>query len=239
LPNHALITFGGAEQKVTELFPYLRTMRVDRLLTAPTDRWVAMLGSGSTDGSRGDQEEANCQFFHIATMIHGICSRMSYLQGYRNLSIMSYYDAMFECPPDLGAAVFEETLAPESGTVVISPYSTGNAKYSPPVQWWEQLVEKLNNGEEVYGVRGSIIKTNGETPIRGTSPLYLPYKSLVPYLDKCRGFIGARSGLCEIVSSAKCRKVVIYSRQSEWYPEGMMMAYTGLGSIGEFTEVYF
>jgi hypothetical protein len=164
--------------------------------------------------------------------------------------MMDYYSAMFESAPDLNAPRFEpcesdaETgIASTPNTILIAPYTTGNAKYSPGADWWERLVDGLRGGESNYdettvkilaavGVNKSyIIKTNGEISIKGTEPILIPYKNLVPYLNQCHAFIAARSGLCEIVSSAGCIKVIIYSRKSEWYPEGMMKSYTGLGGM--------
>lgn len=43
--------------------------------------------------------------------------------------------------------------------------------------------------------------------------LKFPVEASVPYLEYAGGFIGMRSGLCDVISSAACRKLLLYPKE--------------------------
>lgn len=88
--------------------------------------------------------------------------------------------------------------------VIISPYA--KSVTSVPGNVWEQIVQD-------YTGRGYQIYTNvtaGERPLRNTiaiSPRICEMKSVV---ERAGTFIGIRSGLCDVLRTADCRKIALY-----------------------------
>ncbi len=52
--------------------------------------------------------------------------------------------------------------------------------------------------------------TGGELPIRGTKPLRAPIPLIIAASEHAGRFVGIRSGLCDVLTTAKCQKTVIY-----------------------------
>lgn len=90
-------------------------------------------------------------------------------------------------------------------TVIISPYA--NTFINMSSETWIHLATCLKQ-------LGYDVCTNSsgdsEPVIYGTKPIFFSYKDAVSVLEYAGYFIGVRSGLCDIVSSAKCKKIVLY-----------------------------
>ncbi len=114
----------------------------------------------------------------------------------------------------------------EGNTVVLSPY----VNTLPPIPWWvwRQLAERLK-------MHGYMVCTNCGSPtekaIEGTIPLHFDYDISVPILEKCGYFVGIRSGFCDIISSAKCKKIIVYQPYIFW-GEGDNLDYFSLNING-------
>ena len=96
-----------------------------------------------------------------------------------------------------------EEIVPNK-TVILSPYAKSVTKL--PDKIWEDIVED-------YRDKGYLIYTNvagDEQPLKGTkaiSPDISQMKSVV----ECAGtFIGIRSGLCDVIRTANCKKIALY-----------------------------
>lgn len=93
----------------------------------------------------------------------------------------------------------------EGKTVLLSPYA--NTISNLPDEIWEMIAVK-------YQQQGYVVFTNSsgkhEPTVKGTKSLFLPYSQMVPILEKAGTFIGMRSGLCDIIASAKCKKIILY-----------------------------
>lgn len=91
-------------------------------------------------------------------------------------------------------------------TVILAPYA-GSFQSEMGIAAWERLTEGLLQ-------KGYVVCTNccgdREQPIKGTVPIFFPYEEAVNILEYAGGFIALRSGLCDIVSQAKCKMVIIY-----------------------------
>ena len=95
-------------------------------------------------------------------------------------------------------------------TVIISPYV--NTLGALPAWFWIELVDKLNS-------RGYTVCTNcgpNESPVYGTIKLDIPYAKLKMYYEFAGYFISSRNGLCDIISSFKMIKVIIYQPNLYW-----------------------
>jgi hypothetical protein len=89
-------------------------------------------------------------------------------------------------------------------TVILSPYAKSMVQL--PDKYWEALVAE-------YQQMGYFVCTNiagNEKPIKGTKLLTIPINQMVSAVEQAGIFIGIRSGLCDIISNARCRKVLIF-----------------------------
>jgi hypothetical protein len=132
------------------------------------------------------------------------------------------------------------TKLPPANTILLSPYSLSYCEYTLSDEFWRPIIDTL-------AARGYQLLTNcagDERPLPRTEPIFLPYSISVPYLNHCAGFIGFRSGLCDIISTAACKKVILYSYEAMYNPDGVNLAFTGLKNMRlcddavelEFTE---
>ncbi|MBR1912088.1 MAG: hypothetical protein IJ828_07000 [Treponema sp.] len=107
--------------------------------------------------------------------------------------------------------LFEQNGLIKGRTVLFAPYSYTMATYSP--LFWKKLAEKLK--EMGYAVCTNI-GTEKEQAVEGTVGVFLRYEELSSFLKMAGYFIGVRSGLCEVVSSIPCKKIILYGFKSHW-----------------------
>ncbi len=119
-------------------------------------------------------------------------------------------------------------------TVLLAPYaSTFDDEID--VEWWEELVLYLKTKNYIVFSNTS---SESESVIRGTVGASWKYEELVPILDFCGYFIGVRSGLCEVISSSSCRKIIIYQEyMSKRKMEYFSLKNMGLGDSSILTEI--
>lgn len=109
-----------------------------------------------------------------------------------------------------------------NNTVILSPY----VNTLPAIPWWVwiELAKKLK-------MAGYMVCTNCGSPnekeIEGTVALRFSYDISVPVIEKCGFFIGIRSGFCDVISTAKCKKIIIYQPYIFW-GEGTNLDYFSL-----------
>lgn len=149
-----------------------------------------------------------------------------WIRGYKELNfekVFRYFvfgfddNVAFELPPhqDNSAAVdalFEKYSLLKEKTVVLSPYS--NTLFELPDDFWEEIAAHFTE-------RGYTVCTNcaaaSERPVKGTREVFFPFGIAVDFLNAAGCFIGIRSGLCDIISSSICRKVIIYEKDGLFY----------------------
>ncbi len=111
-------------------------------------------------------------------------------------------------------------------TVILAPYSNTLSEF--PNQLWEQLVARLHE-------KGYTVCTNScgakEPPIKGTEGVFFPLSIAAAVVSLAGGFIGARCGLCDIISSADAKKIILYDRDSYFY-QGTTREYFSLNDMG-------
>jgi hypothetical protein len=93
------------------------------------------------------------------------------------------------------------TEIPRGRAVLMAPY----AKSVVPVPWsfWEQTAER-------HASQGDLVATvvyGDEDPIPGTLALEIPIPELLDAVEHAGTFISLRSGLCDVVHTARARKV--------------------------------
>ena len=107
-------------------------------------------------------------------------------------------------------AIFEEYELVPGKTVLLAPYAGKSDMWDIPMAFYTKLADKLH-------AAGFSVSTNAsgakELAVPGTKPLLVPYRLARPFCERAGTFIGLRSGLCDIISGARCRKVILYSNK--------------------------
>lgn len=101
--------------------------------------------------------------------------------------------------------IFDKYNLYKGKTILLSPYA--NTIHTMSEDFWCILANKLKK-------KGYCVCTNvngeNEKPIKGTIGIFIPYVQIIDFLNKSGGFIGMRSGLCDIVSSTTAKMAVLY-----------------------------
>jgi hypothetical protein len=163
-----------------------------------------------------------------------------WLRGYKGLNfekmfryfVFGFNDSVrHELPPrkDYGKeveALFRQYGLIKGKTVVLSPYS--NTLFSLPEALWQSIAQHCK-------ALGLAVCTNcaatGEAPIKGTVPVFFPLGQAIAFMDAAGYFIGVRSGLCDIISSSICKKVILYEKGGFFY-KSSQYAYFSLAQMG-------
>ena len=145
---------------------------------------------------------------------------LTWLEGLHGWNMRNIYDAVFfggqgyarlisPCFLTYSQEVdelFERTGMREGRTVVLSPFA--GTMRTLPVWFWKKLVT-------MFKKKGFDVCTNcagrGEVPVEGSESVYVSYMSLRLFVERAGYIIGLRSGLLDIIESAQCKKVALYT----------------------------
>ncbi len=106
-------------------------------------------------------------------------------------------------PIKLGRYELLEQITPGKA-VILSPYAKSIANISKI--YWKQIVS-------YYKKKGYQVFTNTageEKPLEGTIRLEVRLSELSSIVERAGTFVGIRSGLCDVIREANCKKVVLY-----------------------------
>jgi hypothetical protein len=177
---------------------------------------------------------------NIVTLNDGwLSDPLQWLRGYRELNfekmfryfVFGFDDSVkHELPPqkDYGKeidALFEKYGLAKGKTVVLSPYS--NTLFDLPNDVLQAIVVHCKE-------RGLTVCTNcagKEKPVNGTLAVFFPLDQAIAFMEAAGYFIGVRSGLCDVISSAKCKKVILYERDGLFY-KSSQYEYFSLAKMG-------
>lgn len=230
-----LVSKTGSEAKVTELFDVYKGHTEKLHSVEAISRFSEFM----------QNEKPLCKSFESSDQLSFIGEQ---LKGYRGLTLMDFYlwhgfgfstEPKRTFPHFCDDVVYVQEKMQKQGlrrqkTVLLSPYSTCSKAYLPPESFWEEIAVYLEQ-------KGYTVATNcfgSEEPVRGTIPVEIPYSELVPFLNEAGGFIGIRSGLCDILSLSSCRKIIIYPEKSDFWPDGRAREFVGIESMGLAKGVY-
>lgn len=91
-------------------------------------------------------------------------------------------------------------------TILISPYA-GHFVSNITTKNWETLINMLlEKGYSICTNCGS----SEEKELPGTIPVFLEIQDCVEFVEQAGGFIGIRSGFCDLLCMADCIKAIIY-----------------------------
>jgi hypothetical protein len=128
------------------------------------------------------------------------------------LSFIDYYRcAVYGLPkstpmaPPGNDALFENRVQiPKGKAVILAPYAKSVVEL-PSAFWKKTAAEWRAQGCKIYtNVVGK------EAPICGTEPLAIPISQMPAAAEYAGTFIGIRSGLCDVLYAANCRKTVVF-----------------------------
>lgn len=140
-------------------------------------------------------------------------------EGYKGLSFPEIFKTCtFGLPKDTEPSMIQQKISRAEAerkveslgliigkTIVVAPYANSFVE-ELDFEWWEKLVTALQN-------RGFCVVTNcsgDEKPIANTLAVAFSYGEIIQMMNVCGYFIGVRSGLCDIISSSSCKKIIIY-----------------------------
>lgn len=89
-------------------------------------------------------------------------------------------------------------------SVILAPYAKSVAGIGQKI--WEKIISYYNKKE--YQIYTNIVGEEKELP--GTSPLRVELAEFQSAVEWAGVFIGVRSGLCDVIREADCRKIVLF-----------------------------
>ena len=108
-------------------------------------------------------------------------------------------------------------------TIILAPYAN-SIEPNMEIWEWEEVTRRLS--ELGYDVCTNC--AGEEKSINGTKRLSFPYIEAANVLEYAGGLIAIRSGLCDVISSVKCKSVIIYENGIR----GLNYDYFGLKKMG-------
>lgn len=163
---------------------------------------------------------------------------VSRLRGYKNIDFNTMFQRLvfkaenkkinsdIKIKQESADEYFEKYRLKKGKTILISPYANTTSKI--PEDVWKSIIAKLiDNGYDVV----TNIGTDEEEPLDNTIGLFIPYKYLIDFVNKAGGFIGVRSGLCDIISSTAAVMCVLYPEES-CFMNSSMYGYFSLQKMG-------
>ena len=90
-------------------------------------------------------------------------------------------------------------------TVIIYPITY--SAFLLPKEFWQELADEIK--KRGYSVATNV--WNNEKPIPGTVPLFTEIKEKIAAAELAGTVIGVRSGIFDVLASADCKKIIIYT----------------------------
>jgi hypothetical protein len=165
--------------------------------------------------------------FKIVTLNDGWSSdAIQWIRGYKNLDfakmfryfVFNFDDSVqYQLPPRKDwqreiDELFQKHNLAKGKTVILSPYS--NTLFELPDDFWENIA--LHCKGLGYSVCTNCAAKN-EKPVKGTEAVFFPLGMSVDFVEAAGYFVAIRSGLCDIISSAKAKKIILYEKDGFFY----------------------
>ena len=122
---------------------------------------------------------------------------------YYKYAVYALSKAVLAVEPLKGAKFNNKWQLIEGKSVIIAPYA--KSVVQPSYEFWTGIVN--NYHQQGYKIFTNVFGT--EEPLAHTQPITLPLNQLIQAAEFAGHFIGLRSGLCDVVRTANCRKTVI------------------------------
>ena len=190
---------GSAQKQVAELFDYTGVLRLDQ---RDMDEVIqAVIYSGDSDCYIAHQDRPYVVDLHRALYKKCIPLELIYKCGIFGLpqdteSVKPVRWERFEFPKD-GEDVPDKAA-------IVAPYAKSVA--SLPEQLWSDIVKDLRG-------QGYVVYTNvvgDEKALDDTEPVSPSISQMKSAVEQAGLFIGIRSGMCDVIKTADCRKIMLY-----------------------------
>ena len=127
-------------------------------------------------------------------------------------------------PPDVvrrSEELFHRLGGIPGRSVLVAPISNSNPGASDG--WWTQLVAALRAaGFVVFQNVANMLNPTLGTLLEGAIPVEMPLEQAIPFCELAGHFIGVRSGLCDLLGTARLKKKAVHVRKryarNEHYP---------------------
>lgn len=191
-----LVTVGSIGQKIAAMYGIQKTEFVSQEEMSSLTGLIRVLGSDVT----------RMIIAHPTHLYFNIFSNMECFRGLNFMDLMAH-GALGLKKKVFGALKETEKQGYCLGNrdILLAPYANSLPCFR--VEFWEKLVETLNQkGYHVY------TNSNGdmEPPVKGTESIFLPIEGMNRAIQCSAGFIGIRNGLCDLLSKAECKKIILY-----------------------------
>jgi len=178
--------------------------------------------------------------FHVHPM--KLADRFGLVYAGRTIPFTRPYHDMFELPfpsfarprvpgpvRDAAAERFRALGLPPGRTVILVPIGHSLATFSVP--FWVELASRfIAIG---FAVVTNVASHETERCIPGTGPLSCPVGELIPIAELAGTVVASRSGVCDLLSSARIDLRILYHRpQYEWAPVPGVRLLWDLGECG-------
>lgn len=229
ISDYVFLVISKACEKTAELFGIKNIVRLDNKIKSEYLIRYSMLCP-----ERGKLTILNDSWVQVHT------NPLGWLRGYKGLEFMELFRKFVFDLPDTARPehpafrnrdreveeFFRTNQLEEKNTVILSPYS--NTLADLPDRFWSRVAKALKG-------LGFVVCTNssGETEpaAEGTVPVFFPLNHAPQIIEKAGYFIGIRSGLCDIISGADAKKVILYHAKERFF-NGSTYEYFNLKGMG-------
>ena len=196
---------GNAQKQVVELFGYTVALRLDQIKMDEVIQ--AVIYSGDPDCYIAHQDRPYVVDLHRALYEKCIPLEMVYKCGVFGLPqdtapIEPVNWRKFEFCSNSESVPAEDK--DKRKTAIISPYAKSVAAL-PEELWTDMIKDLMKKGYEIYTNVGE-----GEKPLSGTKPISPKIAETRSAVEQAGLFIGIRSGICDVIKTAHCRKIALY-----------------------------
>lgn len=190
---------GNACKKVAKLFN-ITDVEVESFPQKDLDSMVqASLAHGIRESFIAHQDRPYVVNLHKALQYECIPLEMIYRCG-----IFGLDKSAAPVTPDNWKDYQDIQSIPQGKAVIISPYA--KSVTSLPESLWDKIINKFcSSGYQVYtNVSGN------EMPLEGTLPISPDISEMKSVVERAGTFIGIRSGMCDVLRTAKGRKIALF-----------------------------
>ena len=135
-----------------------------------------------------------------------------YKFGSMQLNTFDYLKLVGDVKPERMRLIFseysEEKAGKYGGGVLLMPGANTYKTNQVPVAFWEKVAKKLyDSGFDVFT---NFNNKDCDIVIEGTKPLSSSFEELVDLTRYFKGFVGLRSGICDLVAETNAKLICIY-----------------------------
>ena len=215
IDDYIFVVITGACKKVASLFDIKNVV-----VTKKKEYGAYLIDYYLFDNERGNIKILNDCWAQVHT------NQVEWFRGYKGLYFTQLFQKfVFDLPDDVKPRhprfkdesarvkdVFDKYELIEGKTIIISPYS--NTLADLPEGFWESLVDGLKECGYIVGTNSC---GRAEPAIKGSKELFFSLDIAPQIVEYAGGFIGVRSGFCDVISGASAKKVVLYDAGNRFY----------------------